>query len=92
MVPNGRLRELVVDTARKVKVPLQLCTIAGGGTDGGKVHVHGVGVPSVFIGQPTRYIHSHASVLHAGDFDATVKLLLALLKRLDARTVRGLTR
>ena len=39
---------------------------------------------------PTRYIHSHAGILHADDYDNGVKLLVEALKRLDAKTVAGL--
>lgn len=92
MVPNRKLRDLVIDTAKKEKIKLQTAAMAIGGTDGGKIHTHGIGVPTVFIAIPTRYIHSQAAILHACDFDATVKLIAALLERLDTKMVRGLTR
>ena len=38
-----------------------------------------------------RYIHSHNAVMARPDYDATLKLTLALLKRLDAKTVANLT-
>jgi endoglucanase len=61
-----------------------------GGTDAGRIHIHGQGVPSLSMGVPARYIHSHVSIIDRRDFDATVKLLVALVKRLDAKTVAGL--
>jgi endoglucanase len=91
MIPNGRLLQLVIDTAKKAKIKLQTSAVPAGGTDGAKVHVHGTGVPSVVLGVPARYIHSPSGIIHTADFDATVKLVLALLKRLDTRTVRSLT-
>ena len=39
---------------------------------------------------PARYIHSHVSMIDRRDFDRTVKLLVALVKRLDKKTVAGL--
>ncbi|HUU43426.1 MAG TPA: peptidase M28, partial [Planctomycetota bacterium] len=65
--------------------------LTGGATDGGAVHIHGVGVPTLYLGIPTRYIHSHAGILHADDYDNAVKLLVALVRRLDRKTVAGLT-
>jgi len=91
MIPNVKLRDFVIDTCEKERIPYQLCSMTGGATDGREVHVHGAGVPSVYLGVPTRYIHSHAGILHTDDYDATLRLLLALIQRLDEKTVDGLT-
>lgn len=88
MIPNTGLRNLVIDIAEAEGIPLQFDSMAGGGTDAGKMHVFGTGVPSLVIGVPVRYIHTHASIMHRDDFDQSVKLLVAVIKRLDAATVR----
>jgi endoglucanase len=89
-IPNRNLLDLVDDTAKKLKLPLQFETIERGGTDAGRIHMIGQGVPTISMGVPSRYIHSHVSIIDRRDFDATVKLLVALVKRLDARTVAKL--
>jgi endoglucanase len=89
-IPNRGLLDLVMDTAKKIKMPLQFESVERGGTDAGRIHIHGQGVPSISMGVPARYIHSHVSIIDRRDFDATVKLLVALVKRLDAKTVAGL--
>jgi endoglucanase len=91
MIPNVRLRDFVIEVAEKEKVPYQLCAMTGGATDGREVHLHGAGVPSICLGVPTRYIHSHAGILHADDYDSALRLLLALIHRLDAKTVSRFT-
>jgi endoglucanase len=91
MIPNLKLRDLVMETAKEIGVPLQTSTIEGGATDGSVIHLYKTGVPTVVLGVPCRHIHSHSSILHRDDYDAAVKLLAALLKRLDAATVAGLT-
>ena len=48
-------------------------------------------MPTVVISVPTRYIHSHSTLMHREDFDNMVALVTALVKRLDADTVAGLT-
>ena len=63
----------------------------GGATDGGAIHLHNLGVPTVVIGVPSRHIHSHGSIIHRDDYDNAVKLVAALVSRLDAATVAGLT-
>jgi len=91
MIPNLRLRDLVIDTAKALDIPLQFSAIEGGGTDGGAIHRHKVGVPSVVIGVAARHIHSHGAIIHRDDYDNAVKLLTGLISRLDAETVAGLT-
>ncbi len=87
MIPNLKLRDLVIDTAKKSKIPLQFTTMEGGATDGSVIHLHKHGVPTVVLGVPTRHIHSHNSIIHRDDFDSTVKLLNAVLQKLDKKTV-----
>ncbi len=89
-IPNRRLLDLVTDTAKKVKVPLQFESVERGGTDAGKIHVTGQGVPSISMGVLSRYIHSHVSMIDRRDFDGAVKLLVALVRRLDAKTAASL--
>ena len=91
MVPNLKLRDLIITTAEKNKIKYHLTTMERGGTDGSRIHMSRLGVPSVVIGPPTRYIHSHNSILHRKDYEAVVKLIVELMKRLDQKTVRSLT-
>jgi putative aminopeptidase FrvX len=91
MIPNIKFRDLVLETAKQIEVPIQLSAIEGGATDGGMIHLHGLGVPTLVIGVAARHIHSHSSIIHRHDYDNTVKLLSALIDRLDARTVASLT-
>jgi len=89
-IPNRKLLQLVMDTATKLKLPLQFETVERGGTDAGRIHLNAEGVPSISMGCAARYIHSHVSIIDRRDFDRTVKLLVALVKRLDRRTVDAL--
>ena len=89
-IPNRALLDLVIDTAKKLKLALQFESVERGGTDAGRIHVNAEGVPSISMGVPARYIHSHVSIIDRRDFEATVKLLVALVKRLDKKTVANL--
>ena len=91
MIPNIRLRDLVFDTAKEIGVPVQLSAIESGATDGGIIHLHGIGVPTIVIGVAARHIHSHSSIIHRTDYDNAVKLLSALINKLDEKTVVSLT-
>jgi putative aminopeptidase FrvX len=91
MIPNIKLRDLVIDTARELKLPLQVSAMEGGATDGSIIHLHRTGVPTVVLSVPTRHIHSHNSILRRDDYDATLKLAIAVVRKLDKKTVADLT-
>ncbi|MFT9849343.1 M42 family metallopeptidase [Aneurinibacillus sp. REN35] len=82
MVTHPGLRDFMIDTAEELGIRYQFF-VSPGGTDAGKVHVTGRGVPSAVIGIPARYIHSHAAIIHRDDYEAAKQLLLALLSRID---------
>ena len=91
MIPNRRLRDLFVETADQNKIPFHYAALDRGGTDGGRIHMSRAGVPCIYVGTATRYIHSHTSILHKGDFENLVRLIVEVIKRLDTKTVEGLT-
>jgi putative aminopeptidase FrvX len=92
MIPNHGLRTLLVDTAKRHGIPIQI-RVDGvrGGTDGAAIHLHGSGVPTVVLSLPVRYIHSHGGILHRDDFNAAAELLTRLIPELDEKTVTDIT-
>ena len=91
MIPNLKLRDLVISLAEENNIPLQISFVEGGATDGAAIHLHATGVPTVVIGVAARHIHSHSGIIHRDDFDHAVKLIVAIIKHLDNDTVAGLT-
>lgn len=91
MISHKGLRDLVVNTAEKHAIPYQYATIAMGGTDSGSIHLTANGVPTLSIGVATRYIHSHAAIIHQDDLDHAVKLIVEVIKQLDEETVKTIT-
>ena len=87
LVPNQALRRLVIDTAKEEGIPYQEAFIVGGRTDAGHMHLAHRGAAGLSIGIPTRYMHSHTSIIHYDDYENTIKLVLAVLKKLDRKTV-----
>ncbi|MDN6162353.1 MAG: M42 family metallopeptidase, partial [Atopostipes sp.] len=82
MIAHKELRDFVVNIAEELEIPFQYTVIAGGGTDAGSQHLSGEGVPSLAITVPTRYLHSHSSIIHEDDFENTVKLVEEVVKKL----------
>ncbi len=91
MVSHRGLREFVLDVADEHNIPYQFEAMAGGGTDAGSIHVTANGVPALSIGIATRYIHSHAGILHRDDYDNAVKLMVEVIKKLDREAVNKIT-
>ncbi|MEX3744697.1 MULTISPECIES: M42 family metallopeptidase [Lysinibacillus] len=87
MVSHRGLREFVLDVADEHNIPYQFEAMAGGGTDAGSMHITANGVPALSIGIATRYIHSHAGILHRDDYDNAVKLVVEVIKKLDRDAV-----
>ncbi|USK32845.1 M42 family metallopeptidase [Bacillus sp. F19] len=91
MVSHKGLRDFVVGVADELSIPYQFDAIAGGGTDSGAIHMTANGVPALSITIATRYIHSHAAMLHRDDYENAVKLITEVIKRLDEDTVKTIT-
>lgn len=87
LVPNQALRKFVIDCAKEEKIPYQEAFITGGRTDAGHMHLAHQGAASLSICIPTRYMHSHTSIIHYDDYENTIKLMLAVIKKLDRKAV-----
>ncbi len=87
MVANWRLRDFAIEIANDIKIPYHV-TYVSGGYDTGRIHLLREGVPSLNIGIPSRYIHSHSSMIHRDDFDNAIKLIVEIICKLDENRVR----
>ena len=90
MIANPRLTELTIETATAHQIPHQIAVRTSGGTDAGAIHQVGRGVPSIVLGVPARYVHSHVAIINIDDYRATLDLLLHLIPQLDAGIVDNL--
>jgi endoglucanase len=88
---NRRLVRFVESVAADLKIPVQMAVRRSGGTDAKSLQAHGAGVPTVVIGVPARYIHTHVSLIQLEDYFAARRLVLEIVTRLDAAAVAGLT-
>ena len=77
------LKNYLVNLAEELEIPYQINALPFGGTDASQMHLAHDGAPCISIGIPTRYIHSHASIIHKDDYDNTVKLMSEFIKRLN---------
>lgn len=89
MIVNPKLGESVIETAKQHQIPYQIAVRQSGGTDGGSIHQVGAGVPSIVLGVPARYVHSHVSIINIDDYAATLELLSHLVREIDTSVVEG---
>jgi putative aminopeptidase FrvX len=86
-IADRRLVGLITSTAQELGIPYQIKQPGIGGTDSGAIYQSGVGVPSVTVAVPCRYIHSPAAILNREDLDNTVRLVRESLSRLKPATL-----
>jgi putative aminopeptidase FrvX len=92
MLPNLKLRDFVMDVASEAGIELQFNVLTGYGQDGAAMQQAYSGAPVINITVPTRYLHSHNSVIARSDFLDAVRLVTEVVRRLDADTVAELRR
>ena len=81
VIADPRLRALMVQRAKEGRIPYQLEVLVAGGTDTAAIQMAREGVPAGCISIPTRYIHSISEMADAGDVQACVDLLAAILSK-----------
>ena len=90
-IANPRLARLAIETAEQEGIPHQVTVRRSGGTDAGSFHQANHGVPSIVLGVPARYIHSHNAIIDLNDYLHLLTLVIALVRQLDQETVEGLS-
>ena len=90
MLPNLRLRDLVADAAHEAGIPVQYSVLTGYGQDGSAMQRSRGGAPAINIAIPTRYLHAHNGVVHRDDVAQAIRLVTAVVRRLDTDTVQRL--
>ena len=82
-IHDPRLIRHLVETAEQLRIPYQIRQPGGGGTDAGAVHRQRLGIPSVSMSVPGRYIHTPATIIRLEDWKNTLRLAYAALSRLS---------
>lgn len=73
------LAEFVLSIAEREGIPCQPTVRRTGGTDAAASYPNWGGTPSIVLGVPTRYIHSHNGILDDRDLEACVRLTCAIV-------------
>ena len=79
----------VTELAKEHNIAHQLAVRQSGATDARAIHMAQGGIPTVVLAVPVRYAHGHSGLIHIEDFQATLALTLAILERLDSKTLKS---
>lgn len=82
MITHPRFQRYALDMAAKHGIPVQDGVRTGGSTDGAPIHLYGA-VPTIVIGIPVRYIHTHHGIASVCDVENAAKLAAEILRDMD---------
>ena len=89
MVSNPKVQTFVKNIAKKNNIPFQVIARSGGSTNGAKYHIADKSIPTVVIGIPTRYIHTHYTYASIKDYKDAIILGKKLLEELTEETIKN---
>jgi putative aminopeptidase FrvX len=82
---HNKLRELILNTAAKHEIPVQLeAASRRTGTDTDAFAYSNGGVPSALISLPLRYMHTTVEMAHKDDVENVIRLIYETLRNIEA--------
>ncbi len=86
---NPRFVKFAIDIAKKNNLTFQEAVRSSGGNNAAVITLHDRGIPTIVLGVPVRYIHSHHCIATVFDFENTVKWCKEILKALNRDIIEG---
>ncbi|WP_019229803.1 M42 family metallopeptidase [Sedimentibacter sp. B4] len=83
MITNPRFQRFALDLCKKNNIPAQESVRKSGSTNGAAIHLSNKGVPTIVIGIPVRYAHTHFGISSYEDYANGVALACEIIKSLD---------
>lgn len=80
---HPKLKKAIIDVAMENAIPYQIEVEPGNtGTDAWDIQISGLGVPTLLISIPIKYMHTSVEILNMEDVKNTGKLLAKLIEKL----------
>ena len=89
MITNPRFMKYVLDIAKEYDIPVQEAVRSGGGTNGGAIHLGKQGIPTIVIGIPVRYIHSHHGIMAFEDYQNSIELAVKIIENINEDVIKN---
>jgi len=87
MITNPRFVAFARKVAGENNIPFQDAVRQAGGTDGGSIHLTKHGIPTIVIGIPVRYIHTHYGLTALPDFKHAVEWCVKIVEKLNKEII-----
>lgn len=87
IIGNPKLIKSVENVAINNKIKHTFDSLTMGGTDAGAIHLTKEGVQTMTLSIPSRYMHSHNSIIDVRDIESTIELLVTYIKNCDKKTI-----
>ena len=87
MIANPRLVRFIQKIAKENNIKIQETVRESGGTNASKIHIENGGIPTIVLGIPVRYTHSHYGFISYDDYLETVKLVKAIVENLTNEVI-----
>lgn len=85
-IATPKFQAFAVQQAESLGIPFTRAVRTGGGIDGSEL-LYYQGIPTICVGIPVRYEHTHYGMVAYQDFIKTVKLLKQIILKLNAATI-----
>jgi len=89
MITHPRFLRFALNLAKELHIPVQEAVRTGGATNGTSIHLSNLGVPTIVIGHPVRYGHSHNSIASLSDYKKGVQLAVEIIKAMNSDIFAG---
>ena len=89
MITNPRFQRYALSMAKEKGIMVQEAVRSGGSTNGANIHLTGEGVPTIVIGIPVRYAHTHYGISAYADSESGIKLACEILRAIDKDIIQS---
>lgn len=90
MITNPRFMRFALEVAEKADIPVQQSVREGGMTNSAAIHLSGLGIPTIVISLPVRYIHTHHGIAAVNDYEGLISLGTEMVRALTPQVIAGL--
>lgn len=90
MITHPEFQQFALDLAEKFDIKVQSSVRKGGGTNGSAYHIADQGIPTIVVGIPVRYAHTHYGFVAYEDYLSAKELVLTILKEVTPEFIESL--
>lgn len=90
MITHPGFQKYALDLAKQYGIKVQRSVRKGGGTNGAAYHLSGQGIPSIVVGIPVRYAHSHYGFVAYEDYLAAKDLVLKMIETMTPKLYQAI--